>query len=115
MALNQYGTLWHKQQIEEFVRERERYIAYASFLNDVLTLACEKFASLAIVQTRAKTVPSFAEKAIRKLPQSEQLKTFTSAKQWKEYFDPVNEFTDLCGARVITQTHQEVDRICHFI
>ncbi len=115
MPINQYGLSWHEEQIKEFVKKRERYISYASFLNDVLTLACEKYAPLSIVQTRAKTVPSFAEKAIRKLPQSEQLKTFTSAKLWKKYFDPVNEFTDLCGARVITQTQQEVDRVCHFI
>ncbi len=115
MALNKYGMLWHKQQIEKFVRKRKLYIAYASFLNDVLTLACEKFAPLAIVQIRAKTVPSFAEKAIRKLPQSERLKAFISEKQWKKYFDPVNEFTDLCGARVITQTQEETERICDFI
>ncbi|MCK4790516.1 MAG: RelA/SpoT domain-containing protein, partial [Desulfobacteraceae bacterium] len=78
-------------------------------------MTCEKYAPLAIVQARAKTVHSFAEKAIRKLPQSERLNTFTNEIQWKEYFDPVNEFTDLCGARVITQTQQEVDRVCHFI
>jgi len=115
MALNQYGAMWHGEQIEEFVKERGRYIAYASFLNDVLTLACEQFAPLAIVQTRPKTVASFAEKAIRKLPPSERLNTFKNEIQWKEYFDPVNQFTDLCGARVITQTQQEVDRVCHFI
>lgn len=115
MALNQYGILWHREQIDDFVIERKRYIAYASFLSDVLTLACEKYAPLAIVQTRAKTVASFAEKAIRKLPPSKRLNTFTNEIQWKEYFDPVNQFTDLCGARVITQTQQEVDRVCHFI
>ncbi|HOP47981.1 MAG TPA: RyR domain-containing protein [Desulfobacteraceae bacterium] len=115
MALNPIGAEWHKEEIAEFVRMRKHYIEYASFLNDVLKVACEKFAPLAIVQTRAKEVPSFAEKAIRKLPQSERLHSLTSVQEWTDYFDPVNEFTDLCGGRVITQTQQEVDRICHFI
>jgi ppGpp synthetase/RelA/SpoT-type nucleotidyltranferase/chaperonin cofactor prefoldin len=115
MMLNQYGMAWLKEQIEEFDHKRGSYIAYTVFLDRVLTLAREKYAPLAIVQTRAKTVSSFAEKAIRKLPQSERLKTFTSKRQWKKHFDPVNEFTDLCGARVITQTQEEAEKICSFI
>jgi ppGpp synthetase/RelA/SpoT-type nucleotidyltranferase len=115
MQLNKYGNLWHREQIKKFNQVRSRYEAYADFLDKVLKRACEKLAPLSIVQVRAKTVPSFAEKAIRKLPPSERLESFTSEKHWKDYFDPVNEFTDLCGARVITQTQQEMDRFCHFI
>jgi ppGpp synthetase/RelA/SpoT-type nucleotidyltranferase/chaperonin cofactor prefoldin len=115
MELNEYGKKWLEEQIEAFNDIRDNYITYTSFLENVLKLACEKVAPLAIVQTRAKTVHSFAEKAIRKLPMGEVLQTFTSEKQWKEYFNPVSEFTDLCGARVITQTYEEAERVCHFI
>jgi ppGpp synthetase/RelA/SpoT-type nucleotidyltranferase len=115
MFRNRHGKRWYDRQVAEFRKMRKRYKKYASFLDNVLKRAGEKYASLAIVQVRAKTLPSFAEKAIRKLPKSEALNSFTSAKQWTEFFDPVNEFTDLCGARVITQTQHEADRICHFI
>ncbi|MBW2646569.1 MAG: hypothetical protein JRE23_10390 [Deltaproteobacteria bacterium] len=115
MPMNHHGKLWYERQGKRFAQMRKRYKEYASFLDNVLKRACEKYAPLAIVQVRAKTLPSFAEKAIRKLPKSEALNSFTSAKQWTEFFDPVNEFTDLCGARVITQTQHEADRICQFI
>ncbi len=115
MALNQYGQLWHREQIKNFIEKRERYVTFTSFLDTVLAMVCEKYAPLSIIQVRAKTVPSFAEKAIRKLPKSERLNTFTSKEQWTEYFDPVNQFTDLCGARVITQTQEETERISLFI
>jgi ppGpp synthetase/RelA/SpoT-type nucleotidyltranferase len=52
------------------------------------------------VQVRAKAISSFAEKIQRK-------KT--------DHGDPVSEFTDLCGGRVITTTPSEVEAICKFI
>jgi len=115
MTLSPSGQLWHKEQIEKYTKEHHRYETFASFLESVLKKICGKYAPLAIVQTRAKTVPSFAEKAIRKLPKSDRLITFTSVQQWTEYFDPVNQFTDLCGARVITQTQEQTEKISHFI
>ncbi|NQT71341.1 MAG: hypothetical protein HQ553_01060 [Chloroflexi bacterium] len=92
--------VWHKNQITVFGSELESYKVYAKVLIDVLTYACEKYAPSAIVQARAKSPSSFAEKTIRK---------------FDEHKDPVCEFTDLCGARVITQTQEEVDEICEFI
>ena len=104
MSMNDLGKQWHRQQIRQFGKMHKSYEKYAIFLNKVLARACKKYAPQAIVQTRAKTLSSSAEKAIRKLPKSEAIEGFTSVRQWKEFFDPVNEFTDLCGARVITQT-----------
>ena len=115
MSMNDLGKQWHRQQIRQFGKMHPSYEKYAIFLNKVLARACKKYAPQAIVQTRAKTLSSSAKKAIRKLPKSEAIDGFTSVRQWKEFFDPVNEFTDLCGARVVTQTQYEVDRICQFI
>ncbi len=66
----------------------------------MLRLAGKGLAPLAIVQTREKAIASFAEKALRKM---------------HKYSDPVNQLTDLCGARVITRTRSEVDAYCEFI
>ena len=91
---------WHDKQIEHYTSERKQYKSYAKVIEKILTAACRLYAPLAIVQVRAKDLSSFAEKAVRKA---------------NKYNDPVHQFTDLCGARVITQTQVEVDRISQFI
>ncbi len=91
---------WFNDQVEQFKREEPRYAAYARVLERVLQQATRRLGVMAIVQTRAKTVPSFAEKALRKRD---------------KYADPVHQLTDLCGARVIVDTKADVDRVCTFI
>jgi putative GTP pyrophosphokinase len=60
----------------------------------------EDYAPLAIVQTRSKSLTSFVERIVHK----------------RETFDdPCHQFTDLCGGRVVTHTHDEVDAVCSFI
>ena len=59
------------------------------------------------MQSRAKTVSSFAEKCARKYGETR--------KNGKTYTDPVNEFSDLCGGRVIVQTLTQVQAVCQFI
>ncbi|MFC1806294.1 hypothetical protein ACFL09_04855 [Planctomycetota bacterium] len=89
---------WARAQIEQFGQVRPRYKRLADTLKAVFEQAKKKRAPLAIVQARAKVVGSFAEKIHRKpLP------------------DPINEFTDLCGARVIVHTQDEIQPICSFI
>jgi len=51
------------------------------------------------VQARPKSIASFAEKILRK----------------NKYSDPINQITDLCGARVITHIPEEVEGIGKFI
>ena len=92
--------VWHKNQINMYVDEFPHYEMYAQVLERILKRACELYAPLAIVQTRAKSVSSFGEKAIRKA---------------YKYPCPVVQITDLCGARVITQTQEEANEICEFI
>jgi ppGpp synthetase/RelA/SpoT-type nucleotidyltranferase len=115
MRLSPIGKRWHQRQIEDFGKMRKSYQRYEDFLEKVLKLACKKYAPQAIVDSRTKTLPSFAEKAIRKLPKSDAVHDLTTLTKWKKFFDPVNEFTDLCGARVITKTQYEVERVCEFI
>lgn len=76
-----------------------RYKLYAETLSKVLEQAVKKYAPQAMVQARPKAIPSFAEKILRK----------------NIYTDPVNEMTDLCGARVITHSPEEVKSVCEFL
>jgi ppGpp synthetase/RelA/SpoT-type nucleotidyltranferase len=93
--------VWFDKQVDEFKKvERPRYETYAGTLKAILEHATRTFAPLAIVQVRAKTVPSFAEKVLRKRD---------------KYNDPVRQLTDLCGGRVIVHTKGEVEAICAFI
>jgi len=92
---------WLAGQVEEYKRKKwPRHVRYAEVLGQVLRLAGKSLAPLAIVQTREKAIASFAEKALRKM---------------HKYSDPVDQLTDLCGARVITRTRSEVDAYCEYI
>lgn len=91
---------WAEQQIEEYRKVRGRYELCARSLKRIMEQAVLRYAPCAIVQSRAKAVSSFAEKIHR---------------PGKTCPDPVREFTDLCGVRVITHTQAEVEEICRFI
>lgn len=91
---------WVSNQVDQFVAMLPRYDQYAMVLDQVLRKATAELAPLAIVQTRRKSVTSFAEKCLRKRARRP---------------DPVHQFTDLCGARVIARTRSEVDRLCRFV
>jgi ppGpp synthetase/RelA/SpoT-type nucleotidyltranferase len=97
---------WHRDQIKSYKREvkAKTYEDYAKTLEKILKRACKIHAPTAIVQARAKSVSSFAEKALRRCRSGEP-----------DGKDPVNLFLDLCGARVITNTQAQVDAIVGFI
>ena len=63
-ALSDEG--WVALQVPRFVAIRPRYVLYAEFLQAVLKQGCARFAPLALIEARAKSVPSFAEKILRK-------------------------------------------------
>ena len=90
----------HKNQINLFTDVRPHYENYAAILLRTLTRACTVAMPQAFIQSRAKTVSSFAEKCARK---------------HDKYPDPVNQLTDLCGARVIVQTVEQVEAVRQFI
>ena len=91
---------WHDRQIKLFSQDQKHYERYAEVMEKILKAGCRIYAPDAIVQVRAKSLSSFAEKAVRKA---------------HKHDDPVHQFTDLRGTRVITQTQVEVDRISEFI
>lgn len=91
-----------RRQVRKFGDVRDRYKELAITLSNILESAVSVHAPLAIVQARAKKLPSFAEKITRKW---ENLETD----------DPVTEFTDLCGARVIALTRSHVEAMRTFI
>jgi ppGpp synthetase/RelA/SpoT-type nucleotidyltranferase len=90
----------HKKQIRLYKRERLHYKVYADVLKRILDDACELSIPEAVVQVRAKTVSSFAEKC---------------ARRFETYPDGAHEMTDLCGARVIVQTLEQVQAVRKFI
>ncbi len=93
-------NVWLYDQIEQYQTLHPRFVTYADFLKDLLNQAAREHAPLAIVEARAKQICSFAEKCQRKRA---------------AHNDPVRQFTDLCGARVITHTYAEVEAMCQFI
>jgi len=90
----------HKEQVLAYTAVRPVYDRYAKTLNRVLSQACSVSFPEAFVQSRAKAVASFAEKAARK---------------FGRYPDAVHQLTDLCGARVIVQTTEQVAAVRLFI
>jgi ppGpp synthetase/RelA/SpoT-type nucleotidyltranferase len=91
---------WLSDQVTHFNAVRPYYEEYAALLENLLRRATGRVAPLAIVMSRPKSVASFAEKALRKR---------------EEHSDPVHDFTDLCGARVIARTRDEVNALCRWI
>ncbi len=91
------------EQFKECIRQYEKiqpdYQVFAKLLDEVLKKAAEKSGFLAIVQTRAKSVGSFSSKIIIR----------------DKYIKPLEEITDLCGARIILHFQSQVDKICTFI
>jgi ppGpp synthetase/RelA/SpoT-type nucleotidyltranferase len=89
-----------KVQAEKFEKVRPLYKNFANIMNAILQDAIIQLGITSIVQTRAKGVPNFVEKLIRKQ---------------NKYFDAVNQFTDLCGARVIVNNLDDLNPVCNFI
>jgi len=93
-------TGWIDSQINYFTDIHPSYVLYAKTLRALLQKMADKYDSTAIVQTRPKSISSFAEKIVRK---------------WPKYQDPLNQLTDLCGGRIITHTQSQVKDICKLI
>jgi mutator protein MutT len=92
--------VWHAEQIQAYEQLQPRYVILQQTLEKVLNRLRKEWSPLAIVQARAKSVSSFAEKCLRKL---------------EKYDDPANQLTDLCGGRVITPTLDEAETVCRQI
>ncbi len=91
---------WFHNQVKQYQQDRENYIQLADVLQQILFRASEIYSPLAIIQTRPKSVSSFAEKCLRKAD---------------KHIDPVHQLTDLCGGRIVCHTNTQVQRLCRFI
>lgn len=89
------------EKVTEYESQHPAYAAYADFLRTVLARACKRLMPYVIVESRPKTIASFAEKIVRK--------------QWKFENIPGYDITDRCGARVITQTAEEKALACAYV
>jgi ppGpp synthetase/RelA/SpoT-type nucleotidyltranferase len=98
--MNDDEMRWFEEQVSQFKNVRPRYQQCAAALENILEQATRAVGVAALVQARPKTLPSFAEKILRKRD---------------KYRDPLRQLTDLCGARVIAQTKQDVETVCRFI
>ncbi|EGV16228.1 RyR domain-containing protein [Thiocapsa marina] len=90
----------YQADVAAFKAVRPDYRLFAAIVERVLKRAAGELGISAIVQARVKELASFAEKTIRKQA---------------SYRDPVNSMTDLCGARVITESTDAIAPICAFI
>jgi ppGpp synthetase/RelA/SpoT-type nucleotidyltranferase len=88
---------WHRQQIQAYESLQTRYETFANTLRTVLEHLKDRWTPLSIVQARAKTLSSFAEKCLRKAD---------------KYNDPARQLTDLCGGRIVCPTTDEADTVC---
>ena len=100
--MSKEGNQWVQEKILAFNQVLPRYARMAQVLDEILKSACKEIAPLAIIQTRAKSISSFMEKAIRK-------------RNMGRYDDPLLQMTDLCGGRIITQTLAEVHAFSELI
>jgi len=91
---------WLQGQIAEFTAELPRYKAFEKTLLAILSRLKDRWAPLAIVQARAKSVSSFAGKCLRKAD---------------KYDDPARQLTDLCGGRLVATTEAEAEVLCRQI
>lgn len=99
---------WVQFHTPRFKNVRHYYVEYADFLEKVLKHVCGGIAPLCIITARPKSIPSFAEKILRKR------RIYTDPNDPLPP-DPLIRITDLCGARVIAQTADQVHAVCRFI
>ena len=99
---------WVALHVPRFKKVQARYREYERFLEAVLKQACKRLAPLGIVNVRAKSIASFAEKILRK-------RTLYTHPRDPLPPDPLVRMTDLCGGRVITETASEMERLCAFV
>lgn len=89
-----------KAQVQAYADIQSHYQAFSDFMSQIFNAAVRHLKIEAIVGTRAKGLPNFAEKAIRRRDR---------------YPNPVHQFDDLCGARVIVNFLNEIEPVCDFI
>ncbi len=99
---------WVTLHVPRHAELRPLFEECAKALTAVLNAASKKLAPEAIIQVRAKEVPSFAEKILRK--KSSYIDSRSTLPP-----DPLMRMTDLCGGRVICQTEEQVRAVTAYL
>jgi len=99
-TFDQKTIKWFRDQIENYKEQQDLYLSYAEKLQLVLEKEIKDIAPVSIIETRTKTISSFADKLLRKKDL---------------YLKNGEPYTDLCGGRVITYTQDKIKPICEFI
>ena len=86
--------------VEEYGERRPLYVQLAIRLEKLLTSIMTAEQIEGTIESRAKTLASYSEKMTR---------------EGKQYSDPLNEITDLCGVRIIVRTLHDVERMGELI
>jgi len=89
---------WYDWHIAKHAASLPDYDLYAKLLEHVIPAACRLLAPYALFTKRAKSVSSFAEKAVR-----------------KDYDNPICQTTDAVAARVIAETQAQVEDVCEYL
>lgn len=100
MASNKVDLRKLERDVADYTHDRPLYEVFADVLMAALSRAVKDLGTVPIVQARAKSIPSYAEKVLRKKD---------------HYPHPVYQMTDLCGARVITECTDDIHPVCEFI
>ena len=121
---------WVELHVPRFAEVRPRLPCVCRISQGRAQPGGRQTAPLAIIETRAKSIPSFAEKILRKRtkwnlearmsnnetsdlrPSSFDIRPFP---QSAASFDPLLRMTDLCGGRVIGETSDQVRAMCRFV
>lgn len=99
---------WVALHVPRLAKIVPAYVEYETFLKKALRQMTDRLAPLAVVEARAKGVPSFAEKILRKRNTYQMPSDLLPP-------DPLVRITDLCGGRVICQTAAQVRAVCAWI
>ncbi len=91
---------WLKEQVEAYEAILDDYEDLCEIMRIILKEAKGELGISGIIEARAKNLPSFVGKIVRKQ---------------EKYHDPVNQFTDLCGVRIITEYKDDIEPLCDFI
>ncbi len=100
MQKNLINMEHYERQVEAYRKVLPAYERFKEVIERILNRAMKELGIPSIVEARAKGLPSFAEKVVRKQD---------------KYPDPVNQFTDLCGARIITYCKDDIEPVCAYI
>ena len=92
----------YKADVAAYAAVQHHYRVLGAIVEHALKRATRELGMEAIVQVRTKELASFAEKTIRKQDDYRGQ-------------DPINMMTDLCGARVITESTNDIGPVCAFI